>query len=48
MRAELIGAVVTIGLLACGYLVLLFVDSAHDSADPEEQSIAPLSSEIKE
>ena len=48
MRAELIGAAITIGILACGYLALLFADNAHDSAETEEQVIAPHSSEIKE
>lgn len=49
MKAEIIGALVTIAILACGYLLTMFGDNARDSAEPqEEQGIAPLSSEIKE
>lgn len=51
MKAEIIGALVTIGILACGYLFTLFGDCARDSSefpDQHDEQIAPHSSEIQE
>ena len=37
MKAEIIGALVTIGLLACGYLFTMFGDCARDSSEFPDQ-----------
>lgn len=37
MKAEIIGGLITIGILACGYLFTLFGDCARDSAEFPDQ-----------
>lgn len=37
MKAEIIGALVTIGLLACGYLFTMFGDCARESSEFPDQ-----------
>lgn len=37
MKAEIIGALVTVGILACGYLFTLFGECARDSSEFPDQ-----------